>query len=77
MIGYYRGTAMIEERLDRLEIKLAYSEETVQTLNQVVTEQAKEIAQLKSELKKIEKRVADLIEEAGDGPRPNRRPPHY
>jgi SlyX protein len=68
---------MLEERIDTLEIRLAYAEETIRTLDQVVTEQAKEVASLTSELRKLEKRVADLIEEAGDGPRPDRRPPHY
>jgi SlyX protein len=68
---------MLEDRIDLLEIKLAYSEETVETLNRVVTEQAKEIALLQNHLEKLEKKMSDLIEETGDGPRPSRRPPHY
>lgn len=68
---------MIEDRLDTLEMKLAYSEETVETLNKVVTEQAKEIALLQIHLEKLEKKIADLVEEAGDGIRPSRKPPHY
>ena len=68
---------MIEERLDALEMKYSYSEETVETLNRIVTEQAKEIALLESHMEKLEKKVADLMEEAGDGLRPSRRPPHY
>ncbi|WP_320128994.1 SlyX family protein [uncultured Sphaerochaeta sp.] len=68
---------MIEERLDALEMKFSYSEETVETLNRIVTEQAKEIALLESHLEKLEKKVSDLMEETGDGLRPSRRPPHY
>ena len=36
----------MDERLTKLEMKLAYAEETIVTLDQVVTDQAKEIALL-------------------------------
>ncbi len=68
----------MEERLTKLEMKLAYAEETIVTLNSVVTEQAKEIGLLTSRLELLEKRLVDLSDEVGGGPAiADRRPPHY
>ncbi|MFA6732832.1 MAG: SlyX family protein [Spirochaetia bacterium] len=67
----------MEERLTKLEVKLAYAEETIVTLDSVVTEQAKEIALLQSRLEKLEKRVTDMVDESGDGLLGEQRPPHY
>lgn len=67
----------MEERLTKLEVKLAYAEETIVTLDSVVTEQAKEIALLQSRLEKLEKRVTDMLDESGDGLLGEQRPPHY
>ena len=67
----------MDERLTKLEMKLAYAEETIVTLDQIVTDQAKEIALLTARLEKVEKRVTDLAEEDRDGMVENQRPPHY
>jgi SlyX protein len=67
----------MDERLTKLEMKLAYAEETIVTLDQVVTDQAKEIALLTARLEKLEKRVTDLTEEDRDGMIGDQRPPHY
>ncbi|MGE4584268.1 MAG: SlyX family protein [Sphaerochaeta sp.] len=67
----------MEERLTKLEMKLAYAEETIVTLDAVVTEQAKEIVLLKSRLEMLEKRISDLVEEERDGMIVDQRPPHY
>lgn len=67
----------MEERLTKLEMKLAYAEQTIGTLDQIVTEQAKEIAQLLTRLEKLEKRVTDLVDEERDGMIGDQRPPHY
>lgn len=67
----------MEERLTKLEMKLAYAEQTIATLDQIVTEQAKEIAQLLTRLEKLEKRVTDLVDEERDGMIGDQRPPHY
>lgn len=60
-----------------IEMKLSFLEATVDELNAIVVEQLKEQALLEQRLEILTKKVEDLIEEAGDGPRPNRRPPHY
>ncbi|MBI9096760.1 MAG: SlyX family protein [Sphaerochaeta sp.] len=67
----------MEERLTKLEIKLAYAEETVLALDAVVSAQAKEIAILFNRLEKLERRVTSLMENGEDGLPDNERPPHY
>ncbi len=65
-----------EERFIALEMKLAYLEDAVKTLDTVVREQAAEIEELKKEGKFLTGKVADLMETEGPA-RPDRRPPHY
>ncbi len=60
-----------------IEMKLSFLEATVVELNEIVIEQRKEQALLEQKLAKLTQKVEDLVEESGDGPRPNRRPPHY
>ncbi|ADY11930.1 SlyX family protein [Sphaerochaeta globosa] len=67
----------MEERLTKLEMKLAYAEQTIAILDRIVTDQAKEIAQLLTRLEKLEKRVTDLVDEERDGMIGDQRPPHY
>ncbi len=63
---------MSEERLVAVETKLAYAEDTVETLNDIVVEQ-------RARLERLERRVAELSEQlaamtaAGD----DAPPPHY
>lgn len=68
---------MDDANLIEIEMKLSYLEATVSELNDIVIEQRKEQALLEQKLAKLTQKVEDLIEESGDGPRPNRRPPHY
>ncbi len=67
----------MDKDVERVEIKISYLENEVKDLNEVVIAQAKEINTLSIQLLKLEQKVADLIEEAGDGERPSRKPPHY
>jgi len=67
----------MEERLTKLEIQLAYAEETVLALDAVVSGQAQEITILLNRMEKLEKRLTALVENSeGDLPE-NERPPHY
>ena len=67
----------MDERLMKLEIKLAYAEETVLALDAVVTAQAQEITILANRLEKLDRRVKAMVENSeGDLPE-NERPPHY
>ena len=67
----------MDERLMKLEMKLAYTEETVLALDAVVRTQAQEIAILLNRIEKLDRRVTALVENnEGDLPE-NERPPHY
>jgi SlyX protein len=69
-----REEAVMDDRLMKMEVKIAYMEETIATLDSVVTEQNTEIANLKNRLSLMEKRFSELIDDslpAGE------KPPHY
>lgn len=58
-------------------MKFTYMEETVTTLDQVVTEQALEIGALRTRIAQLEKRLTEFAE-AQEGELPSsERPPHY
>ena len=68
---------MSDNRIDALETKIAYLEDTVQTLNDIVSGQQREIEELRVSCKYLvdrQKGLAELIE--GDAG-PDQRPPHY
>ena len=64
-----------EERFVDIEIKLAHQEDLVESLNQVVYQQARRIDQLEAMLAGL---VEHIRTSAQNGPNPvNDRPPHY
>lgn len=63
--------------IEKLEVKISYTEEIVAQLNEIVVNQQKEIGILNNHINKLEKKVAEIIEENEVGDLPNRRPPHY
>lgn len=65
----------MEERLIAVETKLAYLEDMVFTLNDLVAQQQRDLDTLRATKDRLEKRLAELAESTGD--LPNRRPPHY
>ena len=62
-----------EQRLIRIETDLAYMQDTVRELNEIVSSQQAAISRLEKQNEMLNKRIEDLDTEA----RPNRRPPHY
>ncbi|MBP1150080.1 MULTISPECIES: SlyX family protein [Methylocaldum] len=68
---------MIEERLVDLETKLAYQEDTIQALNNVVCEQQKQIDQLEATCKLLIDRIGQLAAAAELGKIVDEKPPHY
>ena len=56
------------ERIDRLEMRLTFQDDTIETLNQTITAQWREIALLVERLEDAQTNA--------EGPR-NERPPHY
>lgn len=70
----------IEERVVELETRLSFQEDTLQSLNQVITEQDKTIMQLQELVRHLAEKLSDMEYslEQGAGKAPaNERPPHY
>ncbi len=63
------------ERVDALEARIAYQDDTIETLNETITAQWKQIDALTRQLAALNDR---LQEAEAQGPSPtNERPPHY
>jgi SlyX protein len=65
----------LEARIEALEARLMFQDATIETLNETVTSQWREIDALKRQIKNL----GDRLQEAEAGlPRPtNEPPPHY
>lgn len=66
----------IENRLMALEEKVAHQDDTIETLNQTVTEQWKLIEQLKKQIGHLDSQLYELENHMGN-PAANQKPPHY
>lgn len=69
----------LEDRIIELETRLAYQEDTLQQLNQVVTEQDQMILRLQEHMRLVADKLISIeggLEQGGDMP-VNERPPHY
>ena len=64
------------ERIDALEMRLTFQDETIETLNHTITEQWKQIDALTRQLAELKDRLQDAESNVGGGP-VNERPPHY
>ena len=65
----------VSKRIDALEMRIAYQDETIETLNQTITAQWTEIDRLTRQLAELKERVREA-ENNVPGPA-NERPPHY
>ena len=63
------------ERIDALEMRLAFQDETIETLNQTITAQWIEIDKLTRQLAELKERMRETESNAA-GP-VNEPPPHY
>jgi uncharacterized coiled-coil protein SlyX len=63
------------ERLDALESRVAYQDETIETLNATITAQWKQIDLLNRQIAMLSDRLHEA--EAGQPGPANERPPHY
>ena len=62
-----------EDRLLKLETDMAYLQDTVAQLNDIVVTQQAMMMKLEKQNEALNRRIEDLDTEA----RPNRKPPHY
>lgn len=65
----------LSERIDALEIRLTFQDETIETLNQTITAQWQQIDTLTRQLAELKERVQEA-EINAPGP-VNEPPPHY
>lgn len=65
----------VDERLDRLEIKLAYIEDFLERLQSAVLEQTRQTEKLSQEHRVLKEKILFLTKELEEIP--NRKPPHY
>jgi SlyX protein len=63
----------LSARIDALEIRLAYQDDTIETLNSTITDQWKRIDDLSRQITRLD----GLIQEATDRQIPQEKPPHY
>ncbi|MCG8391974.1 MAG: SlyX family protein [Pseudomonadales bacterium] len=68
---------MSEERLVDIETKLAYQEDLVQHLNQIVSSQQAKIDDLETACRKLVDRVVELSEAFAASQVEDAPPPHY
>jgi SlyX protein len=68
---------MNEDRIIELEIKTAYQEDLLQTLNKIVGEQQQQIARLEATCRMLNDRIKSLSVEGGGGESVEELPPHY
>ncbi len=61
------------DRMIRLETDMAYLQDMVRELNDIVAQQQAMLTKLEKQNESLNKRIEDMDTEA----RPNRRPPHY
>ncbi len=67
---------MNEERLMDIETKIAFQENTIQELNDVVCKQQEEIAQLQNTCRLLFNQLKTVSGETGNAPK-DEKPPHY
>ncbi|MBL6986276.1 MAG: SlyX family protein [Methylobacter sp.] len=68
---------MNDERIIELEIKAAYQEDLLQTLNKIVGRQQQQIDRLDATCRMLNDRIKSLSVEAGGGESIEEVPPHY
>lgn len=68
---------MTDERLERIETKIAYLEDTVQELNLTVYQQQKRLDQLQTAMEALVTHVREIERSVGEGSPAHERPPHY
>jgi SlyX protein len=67
----------MNERLTELEVRVAFQEKTIQDLNEVVTQQQRQIDRLAQELEAMKSRLAALALALVIPQEDEKPPPHY
>ncbi len=68
----------LAQRLDELENRLAFQDDLIDSLNQVITRQDREITHMASQLKDLFNRISELADIAAPGAMAGQElPPHF
>ncbi len=71
-------TSDLAQRLDELESRLAFQDDLIESLNQVITRQDREIINMASQIKDLFTRLSEQAEPADPGSTAEHEiPPHY
>jgi SlyX protein len=68
---------MSEDRLEKIESKVAFLENTVDDLSKTIYEQQKQIGQLHAVITSLVTHVRNLSDSVGERGAPDEKPPHY
>ncbi|MET0219445.1 MAG: SlyX family protein [Tardiphaga sp.] len=68
-------TAALRDRIEAMEIRLTYQDETIETLNATITAQWKQIDALTRQVAALGERLSEA--ETNSGAPRNEPPPHY
>jgi SlyX protein len=66
----------LAKRIDNLETRIAYQDDTIETLNTTITAQWKQIESLTGQIAMLSERVQSIEANAPSAPA-NETPPHY
>ncbi|MGA4637129.1 SlyX family protein [Pseudomonas solani] len=67
----------LEERINELETRLAFQDDTIQALNDVLVMQQRVVERLQLQLAALAKRQEELVGQFGGGGDDDVPPPHY
>ena len=69
-------TDQLIKRIDALEVRVAYQDETIEALNKTITAQWAQLDGFKREISELRERLADAEHRSATGPT-SEVPPHY
>jgi len=67
----------MENRIIDLESKLAFQDETINDLNEVITDQQQQLDQLREEIRLLNLRISSVAENSSVSEEKEPPPPHY
>ena len=65
----------MEQRIDDLEVRYAFQEETIRQLDEVIQDSSAQIERLKNELKSVREQLKETL--GPEAPPEEQVPPHY
>jgi SlyX protein len=68
---------VLTARMDELETRLAFQDDTIEALNEVVSRQEMALEKLQRSLELLARRQADLAASIPEGAEDDQPPPHY